>query len=410
MKTNLFAILCFAFLCISCNKTSTTLDSIEVIDISNLDGLSSSEEMTNLFSDIKYVALETNDDVLVSSNPNITVTDSFIFVSEIEQPLYMFDRFTGKFIRKIGHIGTDPEGYAKDTWGYITFNIDDKMNRIYFLGWDNDLMVYDFQGNYLSKVKIENREQYSLASSFFLVDSLHIYGYEKLHVQSNMPPLYVIDANTGETKDIRGLYAEQIPIDEVVNSSMTLGNYIAYGGHFSFMDFQGNKVFYYTIGSPSLWKINGKIRIKPDYNDTIYTISNDTIKASYILNLGNRSWPYHERITTKDYANERIAINYIFENNDCVYIHFCTDLYANTYSGSEETFVAFYDKRNKTNCVIKEDNYLDTANNQEFRIRGLSSDGYFYTLLSADKLSDNLKRMLQVDDDSNPVVGFFVNK
>ena len=84
MKTNLFTILCFAFLCISCNKTSTTLDSIEVIDISNLDGLSSSEEMTNLFSDIKYVALETNDDVLVSSNPNIAVTDSFIFVSEIE--------------------------------------------------------------------------------------------------------------------------------------------------------------------------------------------------------------------------------------------------------------------------------------------------------------------------------------
>ena len=174
--------------------------------------------------------------------------------------------------------------------------------------------------------------------------------------------------------------------------------------------FKGNKVFSYTIGSPSLWEINGKVRIKPDYNDTIYTISNDTIKASYILNLGNKSWPYHERITTKDYANERIAINYIFENKDCVYIHFCTDLYANTYSGSEKTFVAFYDKRNKTNCVIKGDNYLDTANNQEFRIRGLSSDGYFYTLLSADKLSDNLKEIMQVDDDSNPVVGFFVNK
>lgn len=44
------------------------------------------------------------------------------------------------------------------------------------------------------------------------------------------------------------------------------------------------------------------------------------------------------------------------------------------------------------------------------RIRGLSSDGYFYTLLSADKLSDNLKEIMQVDDDSNPVVGFFVNK
>ena len=203
----IFRTLCFVFLCISCN-TSTTTKLVEVIDISNLDELSKQSDIKNLFSDIEYIALETNDDVLVSSNPLVLVTDSFIFVSDIEQPLYMFDRFTGKFIRKIGHIGTDPEGYAKDSWGYITFNVDDKSKRICFLGWDNDLMIYDFQGNYRSKVKIENRERYSLASSYFLMDSAHIYGYEKIHIQNNMPSLYSVDVNSGKIKDIHELYAE----------------------------------------------------------------------------------------------------------------------------------------------------------------------------------------------------------
>lgn len=404
----IFRTLCFVFLCISCN-TSTTTKLVEVIDISNLDELSKQSDIKNLFSDIEYIALETNDDVLVSSNPLVLVTDSFIFVSDIEQPLYMFDRFTGKFIRKIGHIGTDPEGYAKDSWGYITFNVDDKSKRICFLGWDNDLMIYDFQGNYRSKVKIENRERYSLASSYFLMDSAHIYGYEKLHIQNNMPSLYSVDVNSGKIKDIHELYAEQIPIDEIVNSSMVLGNYVAYGGHFYMMDFQGNKTFSYTVGAPSLWNINEKIRIKPDYNDTIYTILNDTLESSYVLNLGSKSWPYSERISARDFAKEYIFVHYIFETEDYIYIHFCTDLYSDTFSGSKETYIAFYDKEKKRTYVIEGDTFLDEKNNQEFRIRGLSSDGYFYTLVSSDRVSESIRKSLNIDEDNNPIVGFLRN-
>ena len=68
-------------------------------------------------SNVRYVALETNDSSLVGEMPDMRVLEHAILVSSVNQCLKLFDRSTGKFIRDIGHVGTDPQGYAKDAWG-----------------------------------------------------------------------------------------------------------------------------------------------------------------------------------------------------------------------------------------------------------------------------------------------------
>lgn len=75
-------------------------------------------------SNVRYVALETNDSSLVGEMPDMQVLEHAILVSSVNQCLKLFDRSTGKFIRDIGHVGTDPQGYAKDAWGKVNYWVD----------------------------------------------------------------------------------------------------------------------------------------------------------------------------------------------------------------------------------------------------------------------------------------------
>ena len=43
-------------------------------------------------------------------------------------------------------VGTDPEGYAKDSWGKVSFCADAVRRTVYLLGWNNDFLLYGFDG------------------------------------------------------------------------------------------------------------------------------------------------------------------------------------------------------------------------------------------------------------------------
>ncbi|WP_317467081.1 DUF4934 domain-containing protein [Bacteroides hominis] len=107
-------ILYVVFICVlcSCAKGDELDNKINVCAAMNSLGKISAQTIS---SDVKYVVLETNDSTLVGQMPDVCVLDHFILVSSVNQCLKLFDRFTGKFIRDIGHVGADPHGYAKDS-------------------------------------------------------------------------------------------------------------------------------------------------------------------------------------------------------------------------------------------------------------------------------------------------------
>ena len=68
-------------------------------------------KLSELGSDVRYVPLETTDSCLVGGSPNILLLDKEIVVFS-RQTCFIFDKESGKFLSKVGHLGDDPEAYS----------------------------------------------------------------------------------------------------------------------------------------------------------------------------------------------------------------------------------------------------------------------------------------------------------
>ena len=140
------------FMLLSCNNKSSQSAAIatdepevnedtlfRVIDLANnLKPCSDSLLLSDIVEDVEYVKLEAADNALVGEMYKGYVSDSAIFFSCIGSPIrphiFMFDRFTGKFIRTIGKSGQGPgEMYspvnvvAKDSLVYLSSDYRDEL-------------------------------------------------------------------------------------------------------------------------------------------------------------------------------------------------------------------------------------------------------------------------------------------
>ena len=151
------------FMLLSCNNKSSQSAAIatdepevnedtlfRVIDLANnLKPCSDSLLLSDIVEDVEYVKLEAADNALVGEMYKGYVSDSAIFFSCIGSPIrphiFMFDRFTGKFIRTIGKSGQGPgEMYspvnvvAKDSLVYLSSDYRDELfvykqgNKVFF--------------------------------------------------------------------------------------------------------------------------------------------------------------------------------------------------------------------------------------------------------------------------------------
>jgi len=100
---------------------------------------------------VKYIPLETSPNCLIGASPNIKATEKYFIITDNQNHCYLFDRFTGKFIREIGHYGKDPGGYRSNRG---LFN--EMTSTIFFTGWKGDLLKYSLEGKYFGSILIPN--------------------------------------------------------------------------------------------------------------------------------------------------------------------------------------------------------------------------------------------------------------
>ena len=175
----------YLILLISCNsKTSKTTTIIEkanegnedtlfrVIDLANnLKPCGDSLLLSDIVEDVEYVKLETADNGLVGAMNRGYVSDSAIFYTSSGNTtppphIFMFDRFTGKFIRTIGKSGQGPGEMhwpigvvAKDSLVYISST------------YRNELFVHKIKnGEFVKCIPLNKRrvcEMYSLEQATY---------------------------------------------------------------------------------------------------------------------------------------------------------------------------------------------------------------------------------------------------
>ena len=308
----------------SCSEKQIDGNVINVAEA--MSRLSEGQSVQNLFSSISYIPLETNEQAIIGKYPECIIMDSAILVSSVHQNLKLFDRTNGKYIRDIGHVGTDPEGYAKDSWGKVSFWADAVRRTVYLLGWNNDFLLYGFDGKYKDRIRLQDTVNCILSQNYYLMDADRIWGHNKMKLSPETPSVFYMDRNTMSLTGIATWNSALLPMDEVLSVSNLLGGNVAYGGDLAMAEFVGDRKYYTAINSPSLWKSKDAIRVKQAFNDTIYTISEQGLTPYLVFELGEWHWNEQQQLDVEG-CDKKIAIDYILENAEYIYFHFHTSLY-----------------------------------------------------------------------------------
>ena len=357
--------------------------------------------VSNYFSKVEYIPLETTDSSLVGLAPHVVIAKDIMVVSSLNQPLKIFDRHTGAYIANVGSIGQGPKEYAKGGFNEVNFWVDGDKELIYVQGWKNDFMVYDKTGKFVERIEVENENLYNLYNCYFLMDGNKIWGHTKLHADAEVPSVFCMDKDGKDAKNLKTWTTDLFSLaDENLSISTRLGAYVSYGGHLTTIWSNDDKACFSVVGSPSLWKHDGHIRLKQAFNDTIYNVTENGLEPHEVIGLGKWQWKEADAFQTNG-CNDKISIDYILESNEYLYFHLRTGLYD---TKNTQAFSGFFHKQTKQLSLMKGDTMMDEANNQKLSIRGTTPDNGFYALITTDKLSEENISRLKLDEEANPVV------
>nr|WP_129733504.1 DUF4934 domain-containing protein [Parabacteroides goldsteinii] len=329
MKLNLIykaVLLVPAFLLVSCNEKDQKEN--DVIHLEKAISAPVDVNASDCFSQIRYISLETTDSSLIGKGPYVQIIKDRILVSTNQQQCLMFDKKTGKFIKQVGHIGNDPEGYnSVFCWG------DEETGMIYFNGWNKDLVCYDQEGNFRGKIKIPFDVQGVSSSSFsyqndgiFVLHKSGLFGNGEsnlLFFKDNMP----IDscsttASSGEPFDPSDIASISVFKSE---TGIEVFGPTAYEGTIV-IDYKEPETGSIIItANTSLWSRGKDIYFKEVYNDTIYQVKDRALVPAIVLDLGKYHWSFPERfMKNKDNA---ILITQILDSEDRMIIRFIRELF-----------------------------------------------------------------------------------
>ena len=209
----------------------------------------------------------------------------------------MFDK-TGKFIKQVGHIGNDPEGYSSVyCWG------NNETGDIYFWGWNNELVCYDQEGLFKEKIKIPfEAEGYAAASYNYLTNEIFV-GHKEGILGANGSALLFFRNNEPITS-FQTIAADDKPFDPSNIASISVVKNEEGVKLFGPTAYSGVVIVNYkepetgSISFPdntSLWRQNENLYFKEAYNDTIYQVKDTTIVPSSIIDLGKVPLKYSDR-------------------------------------------------------------------------------------------------------------------
>lgn len=365
-------------------------------------------KLSELGSDVRYVPLETTDSCLVGGSPNILLLDKEIVVFS-RQTCFVFDKESGKFLSKVGHLGDDPEAYSTAVPTYNDVN-----GLLYFMRRPGKLQKYDLRGNYRGSVTIPTPPE--SPSDFCFTDSVIIGRYGNI-VGDNGRALLLFN-EAGEQIDTVPSLLPVLPnrgVDDINSISVKRqGN-----AGIILTTFKSGDASASVAGIPFLWKSDNKIRYKENFNDTIYTVEGNELTPYIAFSTGKWHWGAEARTESKD-NEKRLLVGCIFETDHTVFFQCIRGLYTD----EPETFNGIYDRKANTIQMYAEKEGIkdDLTSFMAFRPKAYSALGEYGMIIDAGEVmtwleenpeaaeNEKLSALKELTDDSNPVVIITVPK
>lgn len=150
--------------------------------------------VSSYFKSVKPIFLETKENCLLQSIGGIQVTDDYIFILDKKyKRLYCFSK-EGKFVRRIGNLGSGPGEFSNIS----DFTIDSN-GTIYTVDpYGNKIHSYTLSGKHISSFQLKKIEGYlghiQVVGDFLYLD----FEAEKKTSKADIPLLLKVDKNSGE--------------------------------------------------------------------------------------------------------------------------------------------------------------------------------------------------------------------
>ena len=297
-------------------------------------------------SHIDYVPLETTDESLIGDRAYIRILKDKLLVGSREQPVKMFDRKTGKFIRCVGKIGQGADEYLLQD-GFPVFWTDDVSGIIYVQTEGQRILRFDADGSPLESIHLPEGLP-RLQGLSVVGNGDDLYFYQKTLFKKNEDKIFSYNIPTGKLHTEIANQEDTIPF-ELTKTPIILGGYgnNPASPHCLILYLKNDKVVFDYAKEPCLWAFDDQIYLKENFNDTLYCVSDQSLEPRYVFDLGSRHWSYEERYHPEG-NEDKIAFNYVLEGDKVLFFVFQTNYYEINYKGlgKDETYWGIYDKEN----------------------------------------------------------------
>ena len=402
---------CIALLAFGCGRSMIPSGDIFVIDLATAMSQQTTLKASEYFSEIRYIPLETSDTCLIGNNPvirfageNILITTSTRSYSQA----MLFDA-SGSFIRNIGHIGNDPEGY-----GSVRCFVDDFKELIYFQGFGNSLTAYGFDGKFAGKIPTHTISD--MWMTYFFLNGDTLLGYQSDPIGNAFNGITIFNAS-GKIDSI----PSNLPELTMEGASMARAlSRDVYGpvGYEGISYFWGRETtFIWMPGATVFWHQDRETYFKEPFNDTIFVIRQNTLIPRLVLELGNYHWDAADRMRPD--MDKGLFFTQFFENNDILFFRFLTRVYDDNEFKNLKSYNAMYHKStgNIKIAPFNEGVMDDLTHFLPLQPCAVSSSGVYAGLLNPvdilewlEKQGDRatipaeIQRLKQLNEEDNPVL------
>jgi hypothetical protein len=218
--------------------------------------------LSQLGASIKYIPLETNRSVVISSITGIELDEKFIVIND-RKNVYLYQQ-NGSFISKIGKQGRGPHEFISPRPPKIAFDLIFVPDLV-----SSKIQVYNFKGEYVNSIKVPK----SHLSTGFLLKNWH---------PTSKSSAYVYVPNTSGSQKYR-----LIEINDRGDTLSTVPNTTFFQKNLKHSTYSDG-----TISRASnIYKYRNALRLSERLNDTIREITNDTLLPIYITHRGRYGIP-----------------------------------------------------------------------------------------------------------------------
>jgi hypothetical protein len=303
---------------------------IEVIDIYTAINNKKEAFLSEFVVEVEYIPLETVAETFIGENARFKVEDYIVVRNSgiNRTPLLLFNKKTGRFIRNIGKVGRGPDEYnipAPDFYNAI--------NKVFYTLDDTHrgVKTFDTCGNYIDSFRVPEWVEPSIRGATR-------YAYIEAYLNDSTYVNFTDNFN-GQIKTKLVLFSR----DQILKF---FPNFLSWGDKESSKNSRGS----FSVTTFIKW--NDNLYFKEMFNDTLFTVTIDTLIPRFLFRYGKYGLPYdqQDKIITPDRQmnNDYCVITDMDENSDYLFFQLFY---------KKKSHTCFYSKKEKTTtvCMTQDD-------------------------------------------------------